>query len=66
MILLLLDGIENFWNQAKRNMCRFNGIPLKHFTLFLKEYEWLYNNPNTKAQIKQIKQIKQWIKYFMG
>ena len=34
-----INSIENFWNQAKRHMRRFNGIPVKHFPLFLKEYD---------------------------
>ena len=34
-----INGIENFWNQAKRHMRKFNGIPAKHFELFLKECE---------------------------
>ncbi|MBK9584658.1 MAG: IS1595 family transposase [Alphaproteobacteria bacterium] len=58
-----INGIENFWNQAKRHMRKFNGIPAKHFPLFLKECEWRFNNPSPKAQLKQ---IKQWIKVYMG
>ena len=34
-----INGIENFWNQAKRHMRRYNGIPKAHFHLFLKECE---------------------------
>ncbi len=34
-----INGIENFWNQAKRHMRKFNGIPRSHFYLFLKECE---------------------------
>jgi len=26
--------MENFWNQAKRHMQKFNGIPVKHFPFF--------------------------------
>jgi len=26
-----INGIENFWNQAKRHMRRFNGVPKDHF-----------------------------------
>ena len=26
-----INGIENFWNQAKRHMRKFNGIPAKLF-----------------------------------
>lgn len=43
-----INGIENFWNQAKRHMRRFNGIPVAHFHLYLKECEWRFNNPQSK------------------
>ena len=33
------NGIENFWNQAKRHMRKFNGVPKARFGLYLKEYE---------------------------
>ena len=35
-----INGIENFWSQAKRHMVKFNGIDRKNFNLFLKECEW--------------------------
>lgn len=38
-----INGIENFWNQAKRHLRRFNGIPRQHFNLYLKECEWRFN-----------------------
>ncbi len=38
-----INGIENFWNQAKRHLRRYNGIPRQHFHLFLKECEWRFN-----------------------
>jgi transposase len=38
-----INGIENFWNQAKRHLRRYNGIPKVHFPLFLKECEWRFN-----------------------
>ena len=38
-----INGIENFWNQAKRHLRRYNGIPKSHFGLFLKECEWRFN-----------------------
>lgn len=34
-----INGIENFWNQAKRHLRRFNGVPKKNFRLLLKECE---------------------------
>ena len=39
-----INGIENFWNQAKRHLRRYNGIPRAHFPLFLKECEWRFNH----------------------
>ena len=54
-----INGIENFWNQAKRHMRKFNGIPRQYFGLFLKECEWRFNNPHPKAQLMQ---LKQWVK----
>ena len=54
-----INGIENFWNQAKRHLRRFNGIPKAHFHLFLKECEWRFNNSDPKSQLKQ---LAQWVK----
>lgn len=54
-----INGIENFWNQAKRHLRKFNGVPKESFPLFLKECEWRFNNPNPKAQLTQ---LKQWVK----
>jgi len=54
-----INGIENFWNQAKRHMRRFNGVPKDYFPLFLKECEWRFNNSDSKAQLNQ---LKQWVK----
>lgn len=53
-----INGIENFWNQAKRHMRKFNGIPRQNFGLFLKECEWRFNNPNPQTQLKQ---LRQWV-----
>ena len=58
-----INGIENFWNQAKRHMRKFNGVPKAHFGLFLKECEWRFNNPSPQAQLVQ---LKQWVKQYMG
>ena len=58
-----INGIENFWNQAKRHLRRFNGIPREHFGLFLKECEWRFNTPDPKAQLLQLKQL---VKEHMG
>lgn len=58
-----INGIENFWNQAKRHMRKFNGVPKANFVLFLKACEWRFNNPTPQAQLLQ---IKQWVKQHMG
>ncbi len=58
-----INGIENFWNQAKRHLRRFNGIPREHFHLFLRECEWRFNTPNPKQQLIQ---LHQWVTEFMG
>ena len=39
-----INGIENFWNLAKRHLRRYNGVPKLHFYLFLKECEWRFNH----------------------
>ncbi len=54
-----INGIENVWNQAKRHLRRFNGVPRAHFELFLKECEWRFNPSDPKVQLSQ---IKQWVK----
>ncbi|MCB1557717.1 MAG: IS1595 family transposase, partial [Alphaproteobacteria bacterium] len=41
-----INGIENFWNQAKRHLRKFNGVPKDNFRLFLKECEWRFNTPS--------------------
>ena len=52
-----INGIENFWNQAKRHMRKFNGVPTDHFHLYLKECEWRFNNPKPDKQLKMLKQL---------
>jgi transposase len=56
-----INGIENFWNQAKRHLRRFNGIPKDSFYWFLKECEWRFNGGNHKALLLQ---LKLWYKDF--
>jgi len=54
-----INGIENFWNQAKRHMRRYNGIPKTHFHLFLKECEWRFNH---RPASNLLKTIAEWVK----
>jgi transposase len=58
-----INGIENFWNQAKRHLRKFNGVPKDNFGLFLKECEWRFNTPSPKQQLTQ---LKQWVKIFLN
>ena len=52
-----INGIENFWNQAKRHMRKFNGVPKEHFNLFLKECEWRFNMGSPKQLLDDLKSI---------
>jgi len=52
-----INGIENFWNQAKRHMRKFNGVPREHFNLFLKECEWRFNMGAPKDLIIDLKKL---------
>ena len=52
-----INGIENFWNQAKRHLRKFNGIPKEHFELYLKECEWRFNHSEIKVQISILRQL---------
>jgi IS1016C2 transposase len=38
-----INGIENFWNQAKRVLRKYNGIDRKSFPLFLEGCEFRFN-----------------------
>ena len=54
-----INGIENFWNQAKRHLRKFNGIKPENFYWFLKECEWRFNSGGHQ---KLLKQLKHWYK----
>lgn len=47
-----INGIENFWNQAKRVLRKYNGMPKESFPLFLKECEFRFNYGTPKQQLK--------------
>ena len=51
-----INGIENFWNQAKRVLRKYNGIPRDSFPLFLKECEFRFNYGTHKQQLKTLKE----------
>ncbi|QMT39449.1 IS1595 family transposase [Neisseria shayeganii] len=50
-----INGIENFWNQAKRVVRKYNGIDRKSFPLFLKECEFRFNFGPPKQQLKTLR-----------
>jgi transposase len=54
-----INGIENFWSQAKRHLRKYNGIPKEHFSLFLKECEWRFNGG---TPIERLQQLRRWVK----
>jgi transposase len=56
-----INGIENFWNQAKRVLRKYNGIPKNNFHLFIKECEFRFNYGTPNQQLKTlIKTLKKW------
>lgn len=50
-----INGIENFWNQAKRVLRKYNGIDRKSFPLFFKECEFRFNFGTPKQQLKTLR-----------
>jgi len=54
-----INGIENFWNQAKRHLRRYNGIPKNHFPLFIKECEFRFNYGSPSDQLRT---LRKWVK----
>ncbi len=50
-----ISSTENFWNQAKRHLRRYNGVPRQHFHLFLKECEWRFNYGTPKQLLRLLK-----------
>jgi transposase len=53
-----INGIENFWNQAKRALRRYNGIPAKQFNFFLQECVFRFNFGSTSKQLKALKKLR--------
>jgi transposase len=49
-----INGIENFWNQSKRVLRKYNGIPKKNFNLFLQECVFRFNYGSPAAQLKTL------------
>ena len=52
-----INGIENFWNQAKRHLRKFNGIPKETFPLYLEECEWRFNCRTSREMLFSSRKI---------
>ena len=52
-----INGIENFWSQAKRILRKYDGIDRKNFSLFLKECEFRFNFGAPKEQLKTLRKL---------
>jgi len=51
-----INGIENFWNQAKHVLRKYNRIPKESFPLFLRECGFRFNYGSPKQQLKTLKE----------
>jgi len=56
-----INSIENCWNQAKRHLRRYNGIPKANFHLFIKECEGSFN---AGSPARLLKQLKSWVRKY--
>jgi len=50
-----INGIENFWNQAKRILRKYNRIHKASFAFFLKECEFRFNYGTPSQQLKTLR-----------
>jgi transposase len=50
-----INGIENFWNQSKRILRKYNGIPKDNFPLFLQECVFRFNFGSPLCQLNVLK-----------
>ena len=50
-----INGIENFWSQAKRILRKYYGIERKSFTLSLRECEFRFNYGSPSQQLKTLR-----------
>ncbi|MDO5651939.1 MAG: IS1595 family transposase, partial [Moraxella sp.] len=50
-----INGIENFWSQAKRILRKYNGIDKKNFHLFIKECEFRFNYGTPSNKLKTLR-----------
>lgn len=53
---------DSIWNQAKRNLRKYNGNPHSRFPMFLKECEWRFNYGPPKQFLTT---LKYWVKPYL-
>ena len=60
-----INGIESFWSYVKNKLSKFYGIKPEYFYLYLKEYEFRFNNRNKNLEqlIFEILKRKKMLKY---
>ena len=58
-----INGIENFWNQAKGHLRKFNSIKQDHFYWFLKECDWRFDDGKHAELLKQLQYWNKKVKY---
>ena len=52
-----INGIENFWSQAKRHLRKFNGVPKGSFPRFLQECAWRFNAGTPREQLQSLRKL---------
>jgi transposase len=52
-----INGIENFWSQAKRHLRKFNGVPKGSFPLFLQGVVWRFNAGTPREQLQSLRKL---------
>jgi hypothetical protein len=52
-----INGIENFWRQAKRQLRKFNDVPRSSFDLCLKECEWRFHGGSPRNLLKSLRKL---------
>ena len=55
-----VNGIENFWNFAKRRLAKFNGCSSDRFVVHLMECQWRYNRRNADLVRELAKILKRY------
>ena len=54
-----INGVENFWNQAKRVLRKYNGMAPQNFNAFLKECEFRFNYGSSAEPLKILRKCTQ-------